>query len=257
MWATPYSSSPDCVFADRADPASIEDLNGYIISVMGKPPDFVLEVASRSTGRRDYTVKREGYATLGIREYWRFDYTGGRFHDAPLAGDKLVDGVYVPIDIAHEPDGRHWGYSEALGLELWWDGGMLRFRDPATGEFLPGPAEFDEALRSEREGAEVRARGPRVRAPGPRVRGAPSRVRGAPSRRSRSSPRTSRSRTPTPARAIGARGRVGPVLSSPRPYTQGQGTLRYGSSTGSLPCSMNDFKPLRQRAHLTGVNQLA
>ena len=156
----PVQFFPDCVFAYGVNPDSIDDLNGYIIEVTGKPPDFVLEVASRSTGRRDYTVKREGYAALGVREYWRFDYTGGRFHDAPLAGDKLVDGAYVPIEIAHEPDGRHWGYSEALGLELWWDGGMLRFRDPATGEFLPGPEEFDEALKSERaarEFAESRA----------------------------------------------------------------------------------------------------
>ena len=152
---------PDLLFADGvADPQAVIWRNGYVISEVGKPPDWVLEVASRSTGRRDYTVKREGYAAYGVGEYWRFDYTGGRFHDAPLAGDKLVDGAYVPIEIAHEPDGRHWGYSEALGLELWWDDGVLRFRDPATGEFLLRPAELDEALEAERatrEFAENRA----------------------------------------------------------------------------------------------------
>ena len=77
------------------DPKAIVARNGYVISEVGKPPDFVLEVASRSTGRRDYTVKRDGYAGYGVREYWRFDHTGGRFHDAALAGDVLVDGRYV------------------------------------------------------------------------------------------------------------------------------------------------------------------
>ena len=149
----PVQFSPDCVFADGASPDSIDDLNGYIISVVGKPPDFVLEVASRSTGVRDYTVKREGYAALGVREYWRFDHTGGRYHNAPLAGDALVDGEYQPIEIVHEPDGRRWGYSDALGLELWWDDGELRFRDPETGRYLPTPEEFGDAL----DEAEARA----------------------------------------------------------------------------------------------------
>lgn len=142
----PVQFYPDCVFADGVNPDLIDDLNGYIIEVMGKPPDFVLEVASRSTGRRDYTVKRDGYAALGAREYWRFDYTGGRYHDAPLAGDALVDGEYEPIEIVHEPDGRHWGYSDALRLELWWDDGELRFRDPEIGRYLPTPEEFGDVL---------------------------------------------------------------------------------------------------------------
>ena len=52
--------APDCVVAFGVDPDSIVERNGYVISEVGKPPDFVLEVASRATGRRDYTVKREG-----------------------------------------------------------------------------------------------------------------------------------------------------------------------------------------------------
>lgn len=152
---------PDCVFADRVgNPKGIIRRNGYVISEVGKPPDFVLEVASRSTGRRDYTVKRDGYAAYGVREYWRFDHTGGRYHDAPLAGDTLVDGVYEPIRIIVEPDGRHWGYSEVMGLELWWDDEQLRFRDPASGEFLPTPEELSaahEELDAERQEAQERA----------------------------------------------------------------------------------------------------
>ena len=146
---------PDCVFVDGVDdPESIIRRNGYVISEVGKPPSFVLEVASRSTGRRDYTVKREGYADYGVGEYWRFDHTGGEYHDAPLAGDLLVDGQYRPLEIITEPDGRHWGYSAALGLELWWDDGGLRFRDPATGEFLPTIEEQVEARMAAEERAD-------------------------------------------------------------------------------------------------------
>ena len=143
---------PDCVVAFGVDPKAIVARNGYVISEVGKPPDFVLEVASRSTGRRDYTIKRDGYAGYGVREYWRFDHTGGRFHDAALAGDVLVDGRYEPLEIAHEPDGLIWGHSEVLGLDLCWREGELRFRDPSTGEFLLTPVEQQAA----REAAEAR-----------------------------------------------------------------------------------------------------
>ena len=164
---------PDCVFVRGVrDPQAVIRRNGYVISEVGKPPDFVLEVASRSTGRRDYTVKREGYAAYGVREYWRFDPTGGEYHDAPLAGDVLVDGEYEPIEIVNEPDGRHWGYSEVLGLELWWENEILRFRDPETSEFLPTVREMSEARttaearveaeRAARDFAEERAEAERV-----------------------------------------------------------------------------------------------
>lgn len=144
----------DGVFADGLDdPQAIIRRNGYVISEVGKPPDLVLEVGSRNTGRRDYTVKREGYASYGVREYWRFDPSGGRYHDAPIAGDKLVDGEYERMEIVSEPDGRHWGYSEILGLELWWDSGTLRFRDRVSGEFLLTPEESKEALLAAEEQA--------------------------------------------------------------------------------------------------------
>ena len=145
--------APDCVVAFGVDADAIEGRNGYVISEVGKPPEFVLEVASRSTGRRDYTVKRDGYAGYGVREYWRFDHTGGGFHDAALAGDILVAGEYRPVEIVRESDGLIWGHSEVLGLDLCWDEGELRFRDPSTGEYLPTPAE----RRMSQEAAEARA----------------------------------------------------------------------------------------------------
>ena len=61
---------PDCIVTTGVeDPNAIIARNGYVIDEVGKPPDFVLEVASRSTGRRDYTVKREIYANFGVAEY--------------------------------------------------------------------------------------------------------------------------------------------------------------------------------------------
>ena len=134
-----HAPKPDCLvaFEVNVSPASIIEANGYTISEVGKPPDFVLEVATESTGRRDYTVKREIYASYRVREQWGFDHTGGRYHDAPLAGDRLVDGGYVPISIVTDPDGVLRGFSDVLGLELHWDRGKLRFWDPSSGEYLP------------------------------------------------------------------------------------------------------------------------
>ena len=130
---------PDCIvaFDITISPASIIEANGYTISEVGKPPDFVLEVASESTGRRDYTVKRDIYSAYGVREQWRFDHTGGRYHNSPLAGDRLVNDEYVPIPVVPGPEGILRGYSEVLGLELHWDQGTLRFWNPATELYLP------------------------------------------------------------------------------------------------------------------------
>ena len=90
---------PDLLVAFGVDRAGIIARRGYSIEEQGKPPDFVLEIASENTGQDDYTEKRYAHAAFGVPEYWRFDPSGGEYHDAPLAGDKLVDGVYQPIEI--------------------------------------------------------------------------------------------------------------------------------------------------------------
>ena len=76
---------PDLLIAFDVDPAAYYRSNAYIISEQGKPPDFVLEIASHATGRQDTREKRDAYAALGIPEYWRFDETG-RYHRTRLAG---------------------------------------------------------------------------------------------------------------------------------------------------------------------------
>ena len=144
---------PDLSVVIGGDRALVEEQAGYEIDRQGKPPDFVLEVASPTTGVVDYTAKRLDYESFGVTEYWRFDPSGGRFHDAPLAADRLISGEYSPIEIIVETDGRRWGYSEVLGLELWWDDRMLRFRDPATGCFLRMPDE----IYADYQAAEARA----------------------------------------------------------------------------------------------------
>ena len=152
--------APDCVVAFGVDPDVIIGRNGYVVSEVGKPPDFVLEVASRSTGRQDYTTKRDSYARHGVPEYWRSDETGGRFHDTALAGDSLVDGEYVPVTIEQTPDGVIWGHSKVLGLDVCWDSGRLRFYDPTAGTYLPNAEELKSELDAERTGrlkAETRA----------------------------------------------------------------------------------------------------
>ena len=51
-----------------------------------------------------------------------------------------------------------WGHSSVLDLDLCWDRGELRLRDPRTGQFLPTPDE----LQAAKEAAEERADAERV-----------------------------------------------------------------------------------------------
>lgn len=102
----------------------------------GRPPNFVLEVASESTWQWDATGKRDIYAQIGVDEYWRFDPTGNCF-DPPLVGERLVDGEYQPIDVAEDADGILRGRSEVLGLDICVLAELeLRIYDPADSEWL-------------------------------------------------------------------------------------------------------------------------
>ena len=145
------SHYPDLLVAFDVDPVLYEANNGYIISEQGKPPDFVLEIASRHTGHIDVGEKRAAYAAIRIGEYWRFDETG-RYHGARLAGDKLEEGRYVPIPVEELSAEEEQGYSAALNLHLRWTSGTLGWHDPDTGLHI---ATFtSERLRADREQAE-------------------------------------------------------------------------------------------------------
>ena len=144
---------PDLLIAFDVDPELYYDQRGYVISDQGKPPDFVLEVASPSTAKIDTVEKRVDYAAFGVPEYWRFDHTG-ESHGTRLAGDRLVGNQYESIEIVELSEDVLQGESEVLNLLLRWDHGELGWIDPATGEHIP-------TFGTEREGrlaAEARVR---------------------------------------------------------------------------------------------------
>ena len=151
---------PDMLVAFDCDVDRVIAEKGYAIENHGKPPDFALEVASETTGVVDYTLKREVYARYGVREYWRFDPSGGRYHDVALAGDRLAGREYQPIRVDWLDDERARGYSEVLGLYLCWEYEELSFYDPVARRYLRG--HLEDAARAdaaeERADAEAAAR---------------------------------------------------------------------------------------------------
>ena len=136
--------SPDLLIAFNTNPALYRQDNSYIISRQGKPPDLVMEIASRRTGETDVEDKPAKYAALGISEYWRFDETGD-FHGTKLAGDQLAADRYEPIPVEEVEEGILQGYSAALNLIIRWERGKLRWHDPETGQEIP-------TFEQEREG---------------------------------------------------------------------------------------------------------
>ena len=150
------SVSPDCYVATGLSPEQQENINRnntYRLWEVGKPPDFVMEIASENTRSNDLVGKRELYARLGIGEYWRYDQTGGDFYGEPLVGERLVDGEYQQLQMREDEDGRLWARSEALNLDLYWDDVELRFWDPVAEKWLLKPREE----RAGRLAAEERA----------------------------------------------------------------------------------------------------
>ena len=107
--------------------------SSYFVWEEGKPPDWVLEVASPSTKKKDLDHKRRAYAEMGVPEYWLFDPRGDLYPlgTPRLQGLALVDGEYRPLE-SQVVDGERMIHSEVLGLDVRVDGELLRFRDPAT-----------------------------------------------------------------------------------------------------------------------------
>ena len=106
----------------------------------GKAADFVLEVTSRGTRRKDEGSKARLYAQLEVTEYWQFDPTEDYLRPN-LKGRRLgSDGAYEPIEL-EDRDGALWAWSEVLGLELRPEGEALRLYDPAVDEYLPAYTE--------------------------------------------------------------------------------------------------------------------
>lgn len=149
-----HSRYPDLMVAFDVDLELHQASNGYLIADQGKPPDFILEVASPSTGRIDVGSKRDDYELFGVREYWRFDDSGAS-HGARLGGDRLIDGRFEPIEIEVLDDANFQGYSEVLDVHLRWQNGHLGWFDPSTGQHIP--TFFDQQAHAESERARAEA----------------------------------------------------------------------------------------------------
>ena len=176
------------------------DRSVYKVWEEGKPPDWVLEVASPSTQTKDRGTllprgvsqasrrpsrtarsraapaealsmrgaspsrtpaggsKPERYAAMGVPEYWLFDPTGDTYpRGTPrLQGFELVDGEYRPLE-SRLVDGKRMIRSEALGLDVYADGKLLRFRDPATGQDIQRRQEVKAAAAQDRARADREA----------------------------------------------------------------------------------------------------
>ena len=145
--------APDCFVLIGGNVDSLWDNNRYLMWEVGKAPDFVLEIGSLSTWRKDLGDKRDLYARLGVVEYWMFDPSGGDHYGFALRGETLVDGEYRELDMVRGADGSVWGYSPVLNLELHWRGGRLWFYDPVGGRWL----ENTEEAIARAESAEARA----------------------------------------------------------------------------------------------------
>ncbi|MDE0010614.1 MAG: Uma2 family endonuclease [Candidatus Poribacteria bacterium] len=145
--------SPD-VFMVRG--VSKKELRVYKTWEQHPTLDFVLEVASPSTVRKDLGEKKELYANvLKVREYYIYD----PYHEIEpsFIGFRLVEGMYEEIGVVEDrlP-------SETLGLELGEHEGVLLLYDPVGDEWLyPSDTRVDaaeaRAAAAEAELVELRA----------------------------------------------------------------------------------------------------
>ena len=143
---------PDLLVAFGVGRKRIITDRGYSIEHWGKPPDFVLEIASETTAENDVTGKRDDYAAFGVPEYWLFDPSGGEYYGTSIAGNRLVEGAYQSIDIVKVDDSHYCGHSEVLGLDLCWEDGWLRWYDPAARRYLRTlDEEAEERIAAEEE----------------------------------------------------------------------------------------------------------
>lgn len=128
--------------------------SSYKIWEVGIVPQFVMEVASRSTYERDRYEKPAIYERLGVEEYWLVEPTGELLRGED-AGRMLMAwrldpvGVYQRVEAGLEGGMR----SEILDLDLFVVEGRLRFWDSERGQFLEDQAE----LADSRQAAEQRA----------------------------------------------------------------------------------------------------
>ena len=136
------------------------------------PPDFVLEVLSRSTWEHDVGRKLDCYQQIGVRECLLFDVKGEDRAGTgkELWGFALTPESRRPLEEVALPNGERGVYSAVLGLvayvaertpprepkETW--ALTMRWHDPATGTDIPGYAQSRAETRAERARKEAAQR---------------------------------------------------------------------------------------------------
>ena len=115
---------PDLLIAFDVSPEDYRASNGYIVTEQGKPPDFIMEVASPSTAEVDTGAKRVDYAALGVPGILALRRNRNRPRRR-LAGDRLEGDAYHPMPIDEVAPDVLQGYSPVLNLIIRWDHGTL------------------------------------------------------------------------------------------------------------------------------------
>ena len=159
--------------------------SSYVVWEEGKPPDFVLEVASPSSRERDAEEKLDIYAKMGVPEFFLYDPEGERGPE--LSGFELRQGAYQALPDEILPDGSTGVCSKVLGLCLCIGppgpeplDSSLYWYDPAAGEFLATRHELaadNHRLADDKRDAEARAAASDARAAASDARAAASEAR--------------------------------------------------------------------------------
>ena len=169
-----YVGGDQFVYWDRQKPPAAPDVfvafgvanrhrSSYVVWEEGKPPDFVLEVASPSSRQRDEKAKPNLYAKMGVPEYFWYDPEGKL--EPALSGFQLRHGSYEALPEERLPDGAPGVRSKVLGLTLCIGPTgpepldvSLRWYDHTADEFLPARHELADGKRvAEARAAESQA----------------------------------------------------------------------------------------------------
>jgi len=142
-----YVSGNNFVYYVEGDPAQV--FSPDVMVVKGVPrrlrdnyklweegdraPNFVLEIAAKTTYDKDLGRNKSLYRLLGIQEYFLFDHTGGKYFKPPLQGFRLTGGRWVSVAAGNV------ARSQELGIEFRFVEGELHLHDMGTGERLLSP----------------------------------------------------------------------------------------------------------------------
>ena len=121
--------------------------DSYVVWREGKVPDFVMEISSNRSWRRDRIEKRAVYEAMGVSEYVIYD-PRENYRPPRLMGLRLDGGTYREIAFEPMPNGEQGLASVALNLYAHVDDrGRLRWFDPAAGEYVRTYQEQDRERR--------------------------------------------------------------------------------------------------------------